>query len=111
MVLQPHIENALRHGLKQKQGQSKLLSIKMRLVDKQLICEIEDNGVGRKKSAEFKKIQYKNYTSKGTLLSESKLNMYAQLTGRIVSTEIIDLYVDEHSKLARGTIVRIIINQ
>lgn len=111
MVLQPHIENALRHGLKQKQGQSKLLSIKMRLVDKQLICEIEDNGVGRKKSAEFKKIQYKNYTSKGTLLSESKLNMYAQLTGRIVSTEIIDLYEDEHSKLARGTIVRIIINQ
>lgn len=106
MVVQPHIENALRHGLKQKQGQVKQLQIRFRLDEKYLICEIEDNGIGRKSAMELKNKSNKNYTSKGVQLSDSKLKMYAQLTGREATTEIIDLY-ESNQYIPCGTLVRI----
>lgn len=109
MVVQPHIENALRHGLKQKQGQIKRLQIRFRLDKKHLICEIEDNGIGRKTAMELKSQTNKNYSSKGVQLSDSKLKMYAQLTGRLGVTEIIDLYESDQSKPC-GTLVRISIS-
>ncbi len=52
MLIQPFIENALVHGLLHKEGIKKL-TIKFTLTDV-LICEIIDNGVGRKKALEIK---------------------------------------------------------
>ncbi len=49
MLIQPFIENALLHGLLHKKGK-KELTIKFTFTDK-LICTIEDNGIGRTKSA------------------------------------------------------------
>lgn len=47
LILQPFVENALWHGLSRKEG-SKRLAIKIGEFENMLICEIEDNGVGRK---------------------------------------------------------------
>lgn len=104
MVLQPHIENALRHGFKGKQDQEKKIAIGFRLVDDTLICDIEDNGIGRKASLAEKQNFDLGYISKGIELSHSKLDMYEQLTGKEVKTEIIDLYTNG---AAAGTLVRI----
>ena len=61
MLLQPIIENALKHGLLHKKSNRKL-SIEFKL-ENELICTIIDNGVGRKAAKEIKKRQNKPYKS------------------------------------------------
>lgn|GEM_PF-6121111 len=46
LLMQPFIENAILHGLQPKQGEKKL-GINIEENDKQLVCTIEDNGIGR----------------------------------------------------------------
>ena len=53
LLLQPYIENAIWHGLSQKDGHGQL-DIVIEKTEENLICRIEDNGIGRAKSAEIK---------------------------------------------------------
>src|SRR6185436_7843576 len=49
MLIQPLVENAIWHGLHNKPGDKKL-AIRFYRSDSQLVCEIEDNGIGINKS-------------------------------------------------------------
>lgn len=53
MLIQPLVENAIWHGLHNKQGDKKL-AIRFYRSNRQLVCEIEDNGIGINKSKENK---------------------------------------------------------
>ncbi|GGH48485.1 hypothetical protein GCM10007423_49740 [Dyadobacter endophyticus] len=53
LLLQPYIENAIWHGLSQKDGHGQL-DIVIEKTAENLICRIEDDGIGRAKSAEIK---------------------------------------------------------
>ena len=55
MLIQPLVENAIWHGLHNKKGYKKL-DIRFYKSGEQLICEIEDNGIGIKQSKESKSI-------------------------------------------------------
>lgn len=55
MLIQPFIENALVHGLLHKAGKKQLI-INF-ILEEVLICEIIDNGIGRKKAEEIKNRQ------------------------------------------------------
>lgn len=46
LLMQPFIENAILHGLQPKHGEKKLC-IRIEERDRQLVCHIEDNGIGR----------------------------------------------------------------
>lgn len=76
LLLQPFIENAVWHGLMHKDGEKKLW-IRFREQDDCLICEIEDNGVGRAYSAAIKsqKLGAQHFNSKGTQLSEQRIRL------------------------------------
>ena len=50
MMVQPVVENAIRHGLAPKK-QNGELEISFTLNDEYIICKIEDNGLGLKKDA------------------------------------------------------------
>lgn len=52
MLLQPYIENALKHGLLHKKGPKKL-TISFSKGDENLLITINDNGIGRQKSNEL----------------------------------------------------------
>ncbi len=54
MLLQPLVENAIWHGLLPKKGE-KQLSISFYLEKGQLVCDIDDNGIGIKQSLDMKK--------------------------------------------------------
>lgn len=95
MVLQPHIENALKHSFQGLNNAKKVMDIAFNLVNQQLVCTVQDNGIGRKASLEKKKNIQLSYISKGIELSEAKLEMFEKLTGRNVQTEIVDLYRNE----------------
>ena len=88
LLLQPFIENAIWHGLMHREGEKKLW-IQFSRRDTQLVCTIEDNGVGREYSAAIKaqKLGSHYFESKGTKLSEQRIELLnQQLEGRAAIT-------------------------
>lgn len=89
-ILQPSVENAIVHGLKAKPGKGRL-SIRVVRKDKQLLCIIEDDGIGRLQAAEMQKgnILRRKRTGKGLELTRQRIEQYnethlAQLQMRII---------------------------
>jgi ligand-binding sensor domain-containing protein len=72
MIIQPFAENALWHGLIHKKGDKKLtISFEQKMGS--LFCEIEDNGIGRQRSAGFKTINGTKKQSMGMKITEERL--------------------------------------
>ena len=55
LLIQPYVENAILHGLRHKEDQGKITIRLETLDDDTLVCTIQDDGIGRKKSAELKR--------------------------------------------------------
>ena len=86
---------AIWHGLMHKQGEKKL-DISFCLRNNHLECIIEDNGIGRERSAEIKKnklgAQY--FESKGTKLSGQRLQLLNETGHTRADIQIDDLKKD-----------------
>lgn len=93
MIIQPFIENALKHGLLHKKG-NKNLFMEFKLMHDVLICEITDNGVGRKKSEEIKARNSKTHQSFATEATDKRMDLLNSFNDKHYSFEIIDLYED-----------------
>lgn len=94
MLVQPFVENALHHGLANMEGQ-KNLQIKFSTPDDEsLICEITDNGVGRKKAAELKSAIHPSlqHTPMGIQLVEDRLRLLSKPGEKQTSFTIEDIY-------------------
>lgn len=93
-VLIPHsliytfVENALKHGLRDKVGEKKL-DITIENNNEKVEILIRDNGVGRKGSKKFKT----SGTGKGLEIIENIVNAYNKLNKTNISFKIIDLEV------------------
>ncbi len=74
LLLQPFLENAIWHGLMHKDGE-KRLAISFNEENNHLVCRIEDNGIGRERSAAIKagKIGASHFESKGMSLSQQRI--------------------------------------
>ena len=92
LLLQPFIENAIWHGLMHKQGDKKL-DISFFLENNHLECVIEDNGIGRERSAEIKKnkLGSQYFESKGTKLSGQRIHLLNETGLAKASIHIEDL--------------------
>jgi len=102
MLIQPHVENAILHGLKPKETPGEL-NIRFILEDAFLICEIEDNGIGRKKSKEIKK--KKDHRSMATAINRDRINLLKKAKSEKVDIRIIDKTLPNGE--GAGTLVRI----
>lgn len=96
MIIQPFIENALKHGLLHKKGDKKL-EISFCLKEEVLICEIIDNGVGRKRSEEIKSRNLRTHNSFATQATDKRMDLLNSYNDKKYSFEIIDLYEDDNS--------------
>ncbi len=103
LMLQPFVENAIWHGLLPKEGEKKLW-IRIRVKEGYLLLEIEDNGIGRKKSGEIKSLQTVKYESRSTAINENRLNLIEERYRDYSTIEYIDL---EESGKAIGTLVKL----
>ncbi len=107
MLLQPFVENAIKHGLKYIDGKRGLIQVDFTEVDTILECSVTDNGIGRIKADELNKNSKETYHKSTALLVTQERLALLKYDTSIKSLEIIDLY-DEY-KNATGTkvIVRI----
>ncbi|WP_348769014.1 histidine kinase [Tenacibaculum sp. 190524A05c] len=55
MIIQPYVENAIKHGLLHKTNGIRKLRIEFFLEEKVLVCKIIDNGIGIKRAKEIQK--------------------------------------------------------
>ncbi|MBN2746457.1 MAG: histidine kinase, partial [Bacteroidales bacterium] len=93
MILQPYIENAVWHGLRYLESDGKL-SVKMEKAEKSLRVIIEDNGIGRAKSASLKTKNQLEHKSKGLTNTSGRLKILSRLYGKEIHVEITDLHPD-----------------
>jgi sensor histidine kinase YesM len=89
MLLQPFVENAIWHGLMNKEGEGHLW-ISINQQDATLICTITDDGIGRKRAAELQEKSGK-HKSMGMKITESRIAMMQKMSGENKSVEIRDL--------------------
>ncbi|MEZ4937008.1 MAG: histidine kinase [Crocinitomicaceae bacterium] len=91
MIIQPFIENAIKHGLLHKIGE-KNLTISFKLAENKIICEIEDNGIGRLKSQEINERQQKTHQSFSTQATGERMRLMQDFYGQPYEMEILDLF-------------------
>jgi two-component system LytT family sensor kinase len=79
MLIQPFVENSIKHGLLHKTGDKKLsISFDLDPKEENLICVVEDNGIGREKSAELKSKRVQQHESFSTSATEERLKLLSQ---------------------------------
>lgn len=105
-MVQPFIENSIWHGLMMKE-EKKVLEISFRKKNDGIICQIQDNGIGRKKSKEAKERQGpKNKRSPyGIKTTQTRLDLYNKQYNTSSSIKIIDLTNKDDDP--EGTLVEI----
>lgn len=89
MLLQPYVENAVKHGLLHKQGE-KNLRIHFQKISENIKISIDDNGIGRQKSAELNAIKYKNHQSFASEAMQNRVNLLNQYNQKNISIQFID---------------------
>ncbi len=107
MLLQPYIENCIRHGIMPKTNGIGIIDIDFRLQNNNLACTITDNGIGRKAAETIKGMQHINYQSKGTELTGQRIKMINKNNETDIILRIDDL-TDVHNNPC-GTKVTIVI--
>lgn len=92
MLIQPIVENSLKHGLMHKKGlKTVTIDFDLSANEEYLICSIQDNGIGRKKSAEIKAANQVKHNSFSTQSIEERLHLLnekLQLNDLIVYTDL-----------------------
>lgn len=105
MLIQPYVENAIIHGLLPKQGHGKI-SIHLQKQTDCILCTIEDNGIGRERSNEFKKNRVQQHKSVGMSITQERLDILNSSLNQNLNAQILDLF--ENGQPA-GTKVQIMI--
>ncbi len=106
MLLQPFVENAIWHGLMQKEGEG-TITIEIKKEDEEFLSiSITDNGIGRKKAAELKS-KSATHKSHGLKVTSQRIEMMNRLNSSGAKVNIVDLK-DEQGN-AMGTRVELII--
>ena len=92
LLIQPYVENAILHGLSQSEGENLRLYLSTTLEGEYIHYTIEDNGIGREKSAKYRNHNKPGHKSIGIELSEERINMFNQQYNGTGGVEITDLY-------------------
>jgi LytS/YehU family sensor histidine kinase len=94
MMIQPFVENAIKHGLREIEGLGRRGKITIEFKENQdgIICTVTDNGIGRKRSEELNALSKETYhRSTALLVTQERLDRMSEDTDKH-SLEIVDLY-------------------
>jgi LytS/YehU family sensor histidine kinase len=82
MIIQPYVENAIKHGLLHKK-ENKNLAIRFKREHENLVIEIEDDGIGRVRSRELNRIKNKGHQSFATEANSRRLELLNRKHGNV----------------------------
>ena len=105
LLIQPFVENAVIHGVIPKKEMGKI-AIHFYIENDQLICEIQDNGLGVLQSQKMKENLVKTHNSMATDIIKKRLQMIASSTGKPADIEINEL-TENNVVLGTEVIVKI----
>lgn len=103
LLIQPFVENAIKHGVLGELSRKGNVWIRFWLdADETLVCEVEDDGIGRKAAEQKRRNAYQTHRSEGTNLVKNRVQLLNQL----------GFYIDIHTtdRLEGGTHVTIRMN-
>jgi sensor histidine kinase YesM len=106
MLIQPHAENAIKHGITPKGSKGNLV-IDIRSIGRWIICSVTDDGVGRPHSRLLNEKRYGKHRSRGIELTRERLDVLAMLSGGQYKFNVVDL--TDGKGIAAGTRVEICI--
>jgi len=101
MIVQPHLENAIWHGLRYKEGKG-LLKMNVTLDGKKILITVDDDGIGPTKSSELKTHNQKVHNSRGLTNTKERMTLLNELYKTKMS-----FAVTEKKSPETGTIVYI----
>lgn len=103
MLLQPILENAIKHGLAPKNGSGRLL-VTMKLENDLLYCAVDDDGIGWEQSNALKSNKLVKHESTAISVIKERLQIIKSFNGGIGKLEIIDKF-KSGSGSGEGTLV------
>jgi hypothetical protein len=104
MLIQPYIENAIKHGLLHKKNEKKL-TVSFSILDEVLHVDIIDNGIGIEASSKINSQRQKNHQSFALQANKKRLEILNSGLEMQIGEEIISLF-DSHG-YAAGTHVKL----
>jgi len=106
MLIQPYVENAIWHGIMNKEKQQGRVEIKIVERNDQLICCITDDGVGRKNAGRIQG-KHHQHESSGMKITKERLKILNATHNSNMSLHVVDLEDAEGN--ATGTKIEIFI--
>lgn len=91
MILQPFVENSIRHGIMPKLTGGEIVVSLTKLDDTYLECRIRDNGIGIEASRKMKENRPNDHVSRGMQITLDRLSLFARMTGRNYKVDITEL--------------------
>lgn len=105
LLLQPYIENAIKHGLANKKEKGSL-SLIIRDLEENIEILIDDDGIGRKRAAELKS-NSDGHQSMGLKINEERLKLLNKIHGWDIRCQIMDKFDSKNQPIGTKIILTI----
>jgi ligand-binding sensor domain-containing protein len=105
MMLQPIVENSIRHGIKHLQNRRGKINIAITRINNSLHCEVTDNGIGRKEAGNS--ITLTSHKSYGMDIVEKRLKGLQAYDAANCFIEIIDISDENYLPLGTKVILQL----
>ncbi|UBM62109.1 histidine kinase [Candidatus Sulfidibacterium hydrothermale] len=102
MLIQLLVENAIKHGLRNKTGLKKV-DVRLYMESGNTVIEVADNGIGREAAAKLQK------PGKGLKLLRDLIRLHRKTGGRGISLQYVDLR--DKNGHPSGTLVRVVLDK
>lgn len=106
LIFQPYLENAIWHGLMHldKKGE---LTLSIEQVEQQVLCIIEDNGIGREMAQKLKLKRRSKHKSVGMNITQERLRLTQKLNKTQMGVQIIDKTDHQGNSTGTKVIIRL----
>lgn len=104
LMIQPYIENAIIHGIAPAESDNLCLKLSAYIRDGYIHYVVEDNGIGRQLSKEYRASNPNPHKSYGIELMQEKINIYSRQNNTDATVHIEDLFEDEKPVGTRVTL-------
>lgn len=109
MLVQPYVENAIKHGLMHKRGK-KLLNVNFSRIKDVLYIEVTDNGIGRENAGKINAARKEMYRSFATHANQKRLEILNKGRTRSIGIEIEDHIYATGESMGTSVFISIPIN-